>query len=164
MKAAHAISPADEYGLGERRQTLAIIEASAVCPSVSTYPAELGDAREHTLANLLNQHRASNAQLPRTDRILEIGIPCDGVHDLHGHVLEGDQISRGERLRACRDAPHLWSARTLRPSGRAGREAVLVVKSVQDGVRHYAAAPVEAMPLALQLHGAMLVWNEKTGS
>jgi len=38
-KAAHGgleISPAIEYGLGERRQTLAIIEANAVCTSVST--------------------------------------------------------------------------------------------------------------------------------
>jgi hypothetical protein len=29
-----------------------------------------------------------------------------------------------------------------------------VVKSVQDGVRHHAAGPVEAMPLALHLCGA----------
>lgn len=60
MNAAHAglgISPADEYGLGKRRQTLAIIEANAVSTSVTTVScARLGDVREHALANLLNQH------------------------------------------------------------------------------------------------------------
>jgi hypothetical protein len=44
-------------------------------------------------------------------------------------------------------------AKTERPSGRAGREVVFMVKPVQDGVRHHTAGPVEAMPLALHLHG-----------
>jgi hypothetical protein len=39
-----------------------------------------------------------------------------------------------------------------------------VVKSVQDGVSHDAAAPVEAMPLALHLRGAMPLRNRKAGS
>jgi hypothetical protein len=39
-----------------------------------------------------------------------------------------------------------------------------VVKSVQDGVLHHAAGPIEAMPLALHLHRAMPAWNGKTGS
>jgi hypothetical protein len=39
-----------------------------------------------------------------------------------------------------------------------------MVKSVQDGVRHHAAGPVEAMPLALHPHGAMQAWNGKAGS
>jgi hypothetical protein len=63
-----------------------------------------------------------------------------------------------------REGFELWSAKTLRPSGRAGREAVLMVKSVQDGVRHDAAGPVEAMPLALHLHGAMPARNGQAGS
>jgi hypothetical protein len=46
----------------------------------------------------------------------------------------------------------------------AGQEAVLIVKSLQDGVRHHAAGPVEAMPLALHLRGAMLARSRKTGS
>ena len=39
-----------------------------------------------------------------------------------------------------------------------------MVKSVQDGMHHHAAGPIEAMPLALPLHRAMLAWNRKTGS
>jgi hypothetical protein len=39
-----------------------------------------------------------------------------------------------------------------------------MVKSVQDGVRHHAAGPVEVMPLALHLHRAMPVRNGKSGS
>ena len=39
-----------------------------------------------------------------------------------------------------------------------------MVKSVQDGVLHHAAGPIEAMPLALHLHRAMPAWNGKTGS
>jgi hypothetical protein len=39
-----------------------------------------------------------------------------------------------------------------------------VVKSVQDGVQHHAAGPVEAMPLALHPHRVMPTWNGKTGS
>src|SRR5512135_419194 len=50
----------------------------------------------------------------------------------------------------------LCSAKTPRSSCSAGQEAVLIVKSLQDGVRHHAAGPVEAMPLALHLRGAML--------
>jgi hypothetical protein len=39
-----------------------------------------------------------------------------------------------------------------------------MVKSVQDGVRHHAAGPVEAMPLALHLHEPISVRNGKSGS
>ena len=39
-----------------------------------------------------------------------------------------------------------------------------MVKSVQDGVRHHAAGPVEATPLALHLDGAMPMRNGKSGS
>jgi hypothetical protein len=42
----------------------------------------------------------------------------------------------------------VWSAKTPRQSSSAVEETVLVVKSVQDGVRHYAAGPVESMPLS----------------
>jgi hypothetical protein len=38
------------------------------------------------------------------------------------------------------------------------------VKSVQDGVHHHAAGPIEAMPLALHLHRAVPARNGKTGS
>jgi hypothetical protein len=34
-----------------------------------------------------------------------------------------------------------------------GQSGVLVVKPVQDGVRHNSARPIEAMTLALQSHG-----------
>jgi hypothetical protein len=45
----------------------------------------------------------------------------------------------------------LWSAKTPRQSSSTVQEAVLVVKSVQDGVHHHAAGPIEVMPLALHL-------------
>ena len=38
-----------------------------------------------------------------------------------------------------------------------------MVKSVQNGVPHHAAGPIEAMPLAVLLHRAMPAWNGKTG-
>ena len=81
-----------------------------------------------------------------------------GAPRSHGELLMlGFSVSQATVSR-------LWSAKTERPSGRAGRAAVLMVKSVQDGVRHDAAGPVEAMPLTLHLHGAMLTRNGKAGS
>ena len=47
----------------------------------------------------------------------------------------------------------LCSAKILRQSCSASEEAVLVVKSVENGVRHNWAGSVETMPLALQGHG-----------
>ena len=44
------------------------------------------------------------------------------------------------------------------------QDAVLVVKSVQDGMRDHAAGPIEAMPLTLHLRVAMPVRNGKAGS
>jgi hypothetical protein len=57
----------------------------------------------------------------------------------------------------------LLSAKTPRQSCSAVQEPVLVVKSVQDGVHHHAAGPVEAMPLALHLRVAMPARNGKAG-
>jgi hypothetical protein len=48
--------------------------------------------------------------------------------------------------------------------GSAAQQAVLVMKSVHDGARHHAAGPVEAMLLAVHLHGAMPARNGKSGS
>jgi hypothetical protein len=39
-----------------------------------------------------------------------------------------------------------------------------MVKSVHDGVRHHAARPLEAVLLALHLHGPMPARNGKAGS
>ena len=47
----------------------------------------------------------------------------------------------------------LSSAKLNEQSSSTGQEAVLVVKSVQYGVRHNSAYSVETMPLALELHG-----------
>jgi len=47
----------------------------------------------------------------------------------------------------------LWSAKTRRASCSTGQACVLVVKSVQDAVRHHTAGPIEAMTLALQSYG-----------
>jgi len=38
------------------------------------------------------------------------------------------------------------------------------MKSVQDGVSHNSAWPIETMTLALHLHRAIPAWNGKTGS
>jgi hypothetical protein len=51
------------------------------------------------------------------------------------------------------DIKGLYSAKIMRRSSRAGQEAVLAVKSVQDGVRHNLAWPVETMPTALHMNG-----------
>jgi hypothetical protein len=48
--------------------------------------------------------------------------------------------------------PHTVVRKTQRPSCSAGQEAVLVVKSVQEGVRHNSARSVESVPLTLQMH------------
>src|SRR5271167_1825832 len=47
----------------------------------------------------------------------------------------------------------LWSAKIQRQSSSTVQEAVLVVKSVQYGVRDHSTCSVETMPLALELHG-----------
>ncbi len=47
----------------------------------------------------------------------------------------------------------LWSAKIQRRSRGIGQEGVLVVKSIQYGVRHHSTCSVETMPLALERHG-----------
>jgi hypothetical protein len=46
----------------------------------------------------------------------------------------------------------LCSAKMMRQSCSMSQSAILVVKSVQDGVRHDSAWPVESMPMALPMH------------
>ena len=61
----------------------------------------------------------------------------------------------------CLKGRPLWSAKTPRSSCSAGREAVLMVKSVQDGVSHNSAWPVETMPMALHTHEGIWRWIGK---
>jgi len=58
----------------------------------------------------------------------------------------------------------LSSAKTQRQSCSKSQEAVLVVKSVQYGVRHNSTRSVETMPLSLELRGEIVGRIGKTGS
>jgi hypothetical protein len=83
---------------------------------------------------------------------------------LHRENASADRVNRSASSRSRGERKQVWSAKTPGRSSSAVQEAVLVVKSVQDGVPHHAAGLIEAMPLTLHLHRAMPAWNGKTGS